>query len=329
LAEARAPAYLDVAAGRVALVAANSFFSAPGTQASEQRRDAPGRPGINPAGFKTRYKVDAGTLHVLRNVSLGLGISQDRARHRNLFFSEDEMPKDQDDRLSFLGYDFELGSGFGVTTQANPSDRDGILRAIREARRQADWVIFSIHSHEMGDGGRLSARQMVELTDPATFVTDLAKAAIEAGADVVAGHGPHLTLGIEIYEGRPIFYSLGNFVLQNDTIEIVPAESYGRFGLGNDAGPADFFDTRNGSDNRGFPATREYWESVAALVEFSAGKLVKIELLPIDLGFGCPRAQRGRPVLASGEVARRAIERVSALSRRYGTEVSVNGIVPA
>jgi hypothetical protein len=73
---------------------------------------------------------------------------------------------------------------------------------------------------------------MTGLDEPAQFVVELSRAAIEAGADAVVGHGPHLTLGVEIHRGRPIFYSLGNFILQNDTIEVVPAESYGRFGLG-------------------------------------------------------------------------------------------------
>ena len=49
-----------------------------------------------------------------------------------------------------------------------------------------------------------------------------ARAAIDAGADVVAGHGPHLTLGVEIYRGRPILYSLGNFIFQNETIDPMP-----------------------------------------------------------------------------------------------------------
>ena len=39
----------------------------------------------------------------------------------------------------------------------------------------------------------------------------LAHAAVDAGADVVMGHGPHVIQGIEVYNGKPIFYSLGNF----------------------------------------------------------------------------------------------------------------------
>lgn len=327
LAEARAPGYADVAAGRVGLVAGNAFFSSPGSQAGDQRRDSPGRPGINPIGFSTSYTVDDDTLRALQRASRELGFSQDRARHRALFFSESEMPKDRDDRVAFLGHNFERGNAFAVTTRVNPTDADGILQSIREARRQADWVIFSFHYHELGDRGRLDARKLTEMQEPASFVVELSRAAIDAGADAVVGHGPHLTLGVEVYKSRPILYSLGNFVLQNDSIEVVPAESYARFGLGPDAGPADFLDARTGNDTRGFPASREYWESVVAQVDFAEGRLEAVRLIPIDLGFGRPRPQRGRPVLARGEAAAAAISRVTQLSRIYGTAVDADGNV--
>jgi poly-gamma-glutamate synthesis protein (capsule biosynthesis protein) len=44
-----------------------------------------------------------------------------------------------------------------------------------------------------------------------TYMTDIAHAAIDAGADVVVGHGPHYSLPVEIYKEKPIFYGLGSF----------------------------------------------------------------------------------------------------------------------
>ncbi len=46
--------------------------------------------------------------------------------------------------------------------------------------------------------------------EPLQYMTDIARAAIDAGADVVMGHGPHYSLPVEVYRGRPIFYGLGN-----------------------------------------------------------------------------------------------------------------------
>ena len=47
--------------------------------------------------------------------------------------------------------------------------------------------------------------------DVLAYMTEIAHAAIDAGADVVIGHGPHYSLGIEVYKGRPIFHGLGSF----------------------------------------------------------------------------------------------------------------------
>lgn len=43
------------------------------------------------------------------------------------------------------------------------------------------------------------------------YMQEIARAAIDAGADIVVGHGPHYALPVEVYRGRPIFYGLGSF----------------------------------------------------------------------------------------------------------------------
>ena len=324
LAQARAPAYVDTPAGRVALVAATSFFRQ-WNRASDQRPDATGRPGINPLAFTNQYEVDEDAFRALQRISDGLGLTQERARHRAQFYSASEMPPENEDSVELFGARFRRAQGFSVTTEVSRADAEANLRWIREAKRQADWVIFSFHSHEFGAAGRLSATTDVQMEEPAQFVTDFARAAVDAGADVVAGHGPHLTLGVEIYKDRPILYSLGNFVFQNDTVDVFPSEAYGRFGLGHEATPADLLDARTGNDSRGFPAAREFWESFVATCEFRGRTLSELRLHPIDLGYGRPRAQRGRPVLASGEVAQGILRRVQQFSVRHGAQVAING----
>ena len=321
-AAARKPAYFDSAAGRVALVAATSFFP-PWTRAADQRPDAGGRPGVNALAFSSHYTVDGETLEALRRASEGLGFKQQATRHRAMFFAAHEAPSDGADSVNFLGAKFTRGNRFAVSTKADTRDVEENLRWIAEAKRQADFVIFSFHNHEFGDGGRLSAATNVGMEEPAEFALEFARAAIDAGADAVAGHGPHLTLGVEIYKGRPILYSLGNFVFQNDNVATFPAESYQRFGLGPDATPTDFLDARTGNGARGFPAEEAYWHGVAAECRFAGGKLKELRLHPLDLGFGQPRSQRGRPVLAQGAVAKTILGRVARLSRRYGTEFTI------
>jgi poly-gamma-glutamate synthesis protein (capsule biosynthesis protein) len=59
-----------------------------------------------------------------------------------------------------------------------------------------------------------------------------------------------------------------------------------------------------------------------AQCEFSGKKLSRIDLYPLDLGFGKPRWQRGRPVLADEKLGGEIIDKVARLSKRYGTNVT-------
>src|SRR5204863_9437385 len=107
---------------------------------------------------------------------------------------------------------------FKVTSEGAPSDIEDNLRWIREARRQADWVIFHFHNHEYAQSSLVVAQTQTELDDPADFMRAFARMAIDAGADIIVGHGSHTPLGIELYKGKPIFYSLGSLIFQNETV---------------------------------------------------------------------------------------------------------------
>ena len=146
-----------------------------------------------------------------------------------------------------------------------------------------------------------------------------------AGADMFVGHGSHTPLGIEFYKGKPIFYSVGNMFFQNETVPFFPDEAYTRFGLGYDATPADFLDTRTGGGSKGHIAHAGFWENIAATCHFRGGQLDHIKIIPIEQGHGLSRAQRGRPVLAGGKTAASIIERVASLSAPYGVRVEQNG----
>ncbi|HEX3535610.1 MAG TPA: CapA family protein [Stellaceae bacterium] len=68
---------------------------------------------------------------------------------------------------------------------------------IAALRHRADFVVASCH-WGLGE----------EVLD---YMTEIAHAAINAGADIVIGHGPHYSLPVEVYRGKPIFYGLGSF----------------------------------------------------------------------------------------------------------------------
>ena len=320
LAEARAPAYLDTPNGRVALIAATAAFR-PWNQAGEQRPDLRGRPGINPLGFQTTYCVDGAAFAELQRISRELGFEKSSERARKHFYSDKEIPDAKARELNLLGNRYVAGEGFSITTDANPRDLEDNLRWLREARRQADWVVMSVHCHEFGGASLLTAGSRAELEESAEFVVNFAHQAVDEGADIFVGHGSHFPLGIEIYKGKPIFYSVGNFIFQNETVGFFPADAYERFDLDLRATPSDFLDARTSGGKKGHPAEPAYWENMFAVCQFSEGKLKRIGIYPIDQGFGRPRPQRGRPMLAEDHVASRVLERVARLSERYGTKV--------
>jgi poly-gamma-glutamate capsule biosynthesis protein CapA/YwtB (metallophosphatase superfamily) len=92
-------------------------------------------------------------------------------------------------------------------TFAHEGDLAALAQRVREARTAADWVLVSLHwgvhmvPHVLADYQRVAAHAL-----------------IDAGADAILGHHPHLLKGIELYRGRPVFYSLGNFAIEQPHI---------------------------------------------------------------------------------------------------------------
>ena len=311
LSEAIAPGYLDTPKGRVALISASSTFPEAG-RALDQRPDVMGRPGLNALRFTSTHTVDRTAFDQMKRANKKLGFEAVNAALRR-FRPPGLVIEDTDTQMGFLGTRFVLGEEFKTSTEPNAQDMKQNLKWIRDARRMADWVFVAFHCHESG-----AVRE-----EPPEFLITFAHACIDEGADGFFGHGPHVTRGVEIYNGKPIFYSLGNFIFQNETVRWQPSLNYESVHLDHDATPADFYDARTENDTRGFPADPVYWESVVARCEYQGGSLSRVTIHPIDLGYGRPRSQRGRPVLAKGTQVRKTLERVRKLSRPFGVEMAV------
>ena len=87
-----------------------------------------------------------------------------------------------------------------IVTWTDPAALSQFREDIAALRSRADVVIAS---HHWGLDHEVLAYQV-----------EIAHAAIDAGADLVMGHGPHLPLGIEIYKDKPVFYGVGSFSFQ-------------------------------------------------------------------------------------------------------------------
>lgn len=311
---ARMPVYFDCAAGSVALLACCSTF-ARGQDAGAQRPDMQGRPGVTPLHFDTIYEVTPDQLAVLRSVACQLGLTRQLSDSIQLGFA---FPPDDPAMLPFLGAGFRAAATPAVRTVARAPDVEAMAKWVREARSRADIVVLSLHTHEQG----------TNLEEPAEFAISFAHRMIDEGADLVVGHGPHLLRGLEFYRGRPIFYSLGNLIAQNELVAKLPADSYDRFRIAQEETPAMLYRQRTDSDRRGFPADRRYWESILPVCNFIDGQLAEITVHAVSLGFGSAVHHRGRPSLAEGEEATTILTRFAAMSRSFGTQITVKNGVP-
>ena len=154
---------------------------------------------------------------------------------------------------------------------------------------------------------------------------EFAHFAIDNGADAFVSHGTHYLRGIEIYKGKPIFYSLGNFIFQNETVEWVPPAAYDGFGLGAEDTPGDWGWGRSMGGEHGHAANPVFYRSAVSQCRFEGNALKEVWLHPVDLGFARPIGQRGRPVLAEGEVAEEVLSWLQRLSEPFGTEIKIEG----
>jgi len=267
LADATAPAFYDSRRGRVALIACASTIR-PWSLAADGNNEIPGRPGVNPLRFRTSYKLPPAQLKSLQEISRAL-----------LPHAEAPLvPEPQGQGITFLGNRFVAGEPAAVLTAPDDADLARITAAVQRAARNADLVMVSIHAHE-SDGLR-------EI--PAAFLVDFAHRCIDAGAHMFVGHGPHILRGIEIYKQRPIFYSLGNFIFEAESMRQIPHEIYERCRIsGND--PSDFFDRAM----KGF-ADAAYWESIVARVDFRGHQPAAISrvLSPSSKILRAPAAER-------------------------------------
>ncbi|MPZ87948.1 MAG: hypothetical protein GEU81_07705 [Nitriliruptorales bacterium] len=192
--------------------------------------------------------------------------------------------------VGFVSFASEAFPGYGATATrpgiamvrrdplygpdgVSPDDVAQLQASIRRARDEADWVVAFFH------WGLSQSRQ--------TTVSQrhLARAAIDAGADVVVGHHPHILQGLELYKDAPILYSLGNFVF--------------------DLRPHFFGPMTNAT--------------VIARIGLSSGAVVHVELLPVWIG------DDGRPFRLPPQDERtgQVLAEIRRLSRCLGTDTAL------
>ncbi|WP_236794795.1 CapA family protein [Amycolatopsis sp. GM8] len=307
LAAACAPVFVETERGRVGMVAATSTFDKSWV-AGDQRPDLQGRPGLNVLHHKVAHKVSSAQLATLRQILEDTSINATYDRSVATGFV---VPVEDPNAVLVGGHLFVDDTDPRPTSTADTKDVARIVRSIERARGEADYVLVSLHNHEMLGS---------DLERPAEFAEKFARDCIDAGADAVIGHGPHILRGIEIYRGKPIFYSLGNFIFESDSVAHLPADFFAAYGLTHHDDTFQALRERSRNWTRGFSAQPEIWSSVVAKWTVEDDGAIEIRLHPIDLGHTEPHYRRGEPRLTGDTTA---IEKLQELSAPYGTRIDI------
>lgn len=295
LADASAPAYIECPNSRVAFIAVTSTFHE-SWAAGNQRPDMKGRPGVNPLRYKTYYHLNKKYFDNLCEIADSININAKHDLDKSL--------------LCFGNLEFIEDKKNFKKTYPEENDMKRILNSIEDAKKQSDYVLVNIHSHES-----LGHKEQC-----ADFLKLFAHKCIDAGASAIIGHGPHILRGIEIYKGGIIFYSLGNFIFENDTVSHLPADFYEKYLLSYNAMVGEGMDRRSKNGTIGLGVNPLAWQSVIASWVIEDGQITEVRLHPIDLSYNLPRYRRGLPHLSSNSSI---IEHLKQLSIPFGTSINI------
>jgi poly-gamma-glutamate synthesis protein (capsule biosynthesis protein) len=162
-----------------------------------------------------------------------------------------------------------------ILTMADDNELDAYIEEIKALRPQVDVLISSHHwglAHEV-----------------LQYQKQIAHAAVDAGADIIMGHGVHDITPIEIYKGRPIFYGLGCFSFNEG--------------------------------HRGRSSTVETvdWLGLVARITVEDKQVVKVTCQPVR------HNARNETLLHSASDEREEMDKLIAASEKFGTALSIRG----
>lgn len=307
LAEASAPRYLETKSGRVALIAVNTTFN-PTCMAGEQSSHFPGRPGINGIRINQHVELPMEYLAIIRRIAEQTHINAEK----DIIRKEGYYPEIPDDQAELGELTFQFGKEPRFVQSLNEQDMQRVKKAIYEAQLQADYILISVHSHQISG----TAKEC-----PARFLQEFAHRCIDMGAHAIIGHGPHLLRPIEVYKDCPIFYSLGDFILQLYQVEAAPEDFFAKHGMNHHETVHDLLKNRSKGFTVGLMTDPRMFRSVIPCWETENGKLTKLTLLPIEMAMTGKKGDMGLPRRSDNpEIAAYLAE----MCRPYGTGIHRN-----
>jgi hypothetical protein len=326
-AQAAAASFYKSDKGTVAMVSLVSTFR-PTTDALPISEHAPrGRPGVNGLAVKQTNIVDAPSYVLMNTLACA--------------FANSASCPPQPTTINLFGNKVRAATGlevpFTYTYAVDAADEARIMAGVRAAKSgpmPARYTIAAIHCHEAID----EEDPPVTWQDPAAFLRQVARTAIDNGADAWITTGIHHVAGIEIYRNKAILYGLGNF-FWSDIQEPLSAELYdsnsnrasleAAFNYPRRATDADLTNVLNASSfaTVGSKSLNRTFQTVIVHIVYddvADGRPVKqIILYPIDLGYGEKLTQSGVPRRADDTIANVILSRIIALSDPSNVKITI------
>lgn len=308
--DASKPVYLKAGEATVALIGLCSTFH-DSDRAGNASDEIQGRPGLNTLRFEEIYHVTPDEFEALKKIAKGTDINSfEDFRVKNGYAKP--LP---DGILNFGGNKFVRDESTFRETRCNKTDLARIVASVKEARENADIVLVSIHSHEIVDADPVI---------PAQFYRECCHACIDAGADAILGHGPHELRGVEMYNEKPIFYSLGNFIFQTTTVSLQPADAYENGGFPKGTTVKEYMAARSANNTKGYIVQPSIWIAAMAGITVEDGRVTDVTVHPIRVGLDEATKEIYFPTLDNGN---EITDYLATLSAPFGTRFDNNKVV--
>lgn len=313
LEDAAKPAVLEVKGQKVAIFAVDASCEN-ASRAGRATRTIKARPGVNYLRHETTYRITPQEEQALREIAAKNGINFSRDLSINSGYQTPDP-----EGFFFLGDQKYTTRDDIPRSSCNAKDKARLTGAIRSAKEKYDYVFVLVHCHD-NDG--------TSHANPAAYLKEFSHACIDAGAAAIFGGGCHSLRPMEIYQGSPIFYSLGDFIYQGLKVEHLPADFMEKYGVDIFASAQEALFVRSRGGKVGLHCQKKNYQTVLPKMEFTDGKLSSLSLLPVYLNFDRKDDLNGLPVAAEGEEAQEIFEILAELSRPYGVNLRFdNGLI--
>jgi len=309
LAEASDYAIIETENGKCGLISICATFN-DAARAGNPSDYLLGRPGLNPLRFSIEYHITPEHMKALKEMSAGTHI--DGRRNRSRMGGYTPMPPEG--CFGFGEYNFKEAAVEGKFSKVNPVDMERTLNTIKKALSECENVIVNIHSHEIKHDTD---------DEPDDFLIEFCRKCIDGGASAVIGTGTHQLKAVEIYKGKPIFYSLGNFIFQSDMVFCMPDDFREKYKMPHGLTAREQIAERAKLGNGGLHTDVNNFRSLMPFITFENGKMTELKLYPLRLDM-----HSGLPALASEAETKIIYDYLCDRNKQFGTELEIkNGVI--